>query len=281
MRACAAEELSKRITLRSPWNRARNYYRRNATRFLFTRPLSIHVQVPIISFTFDDFPRSALLTGGAILNQWGAVGTYYAAMGLIGQDSVSGPIFEAQDLSTLLGQGHELGCHTYFHSHSWNTDGQAFETSILENRKALQKLVPGAEFKSLSYPISEPRPMVKRRAVKYFECCRAGGQALNVGTVDLNQLSAFFLEKTRDDIRPVKEIIDRNRESRGWLILATHDVVHEPSPYGCTPEFFAEVVKYAANSGAQVLPVMKALEAIRGGGAAPGLGQAVSRTSVG
>src|SRR5262249_7190058 len=95
-------------------------------------------------------------------------------------------------------------------------------------------------------------------------CCRGGGQTFNVGTVDLNQLSAFFLEKSKNNVRAVKDLIDSTREARAWLILATHDVCQDSSPYGCVPEFFEEVVDYAANSGARILPVVTALEVLRG-----------------
>ena len=43
--------------------------------------------------------------------------------------------------------------------------------------------------------------------------------------------------------------------------MATHDVDDNPSPYGCTPGFFEEIVRYAVNSGAVILPVNKTYEA--------------------
>jgi peptidoglycan/xylan/chitin deacetylase (PgdA/CDA1 family) len=36
------------------------------------------MESPVISFTFDDFPRSALVKAGAILRERGLAGTYYA-----------------------------------------------------------------------------------------------------------------------------------------------------------------------------------------------------------
>jgi hypothetical protein len=46
---------------------------------------------------------------------------------------------------------------------------------------------------------------------------------------------------------------------RGWLIFATHDISSNPTQYGCTPGFFAEVVKCAIASGACVLPIADAV----------------------
>jgi len=238
---------------------------RNIGRVMFRKPVAIRTEFPLISFTFDDFPRSALLAGGKILALHRLAGTYYTALGLLGTEGPSGPLFVADDLTALLGQGHELGCHTYSHCHSWDTGPTAFEDSIIQNRSALRELVPGADFKSFSYPISEPRPFSKRNAARHFLCCRGGGQTFNAGTADLNRLAAYFLEKSRDNMQAVRKVIDENRQARGWLIFATHDISDNPSPYGCTPGFFEEVVEYAIGSGASVLPVAEALKVLRCG----------------
>src|ERR1700681_1152721 len=82
---------------------------RRATSHIWRRPFLIRSQRPLISFTFDDFPRSALLVGGAILHRFGLTGTYYASLGLAGKETASGQIFVPDDLTTLVEQGHELG----------------------------------------------------------------------------------------------------------------------------------------------------------------------------
>jgi peptidoglycan/xylan/chitin deacetylase (PgdA/CDA1 family) len=247
----------------SSWARARRYYQRNVSRLLFRRRLSIRSARPLVSFTFDDFPRSALLAGGSILARYGMAGTYYTALGLLGTEGPSGLLFVLEDLKALLGQGHELGCHTFSHCDSWDTDSVTFEDAIIQNRNALGQMIPGAKFASFSYPISEPTPLNKRKAGKHFLCCRGGGQTFNVGTVDVNQLWSYFLEKTRDQIQPVVDLIEANREARGWLIFSTHDICASPSPYGCTEQYFEKVVQLAVASGARILPVCSALEAIR------------------
>jgi peptidoglycan/xylan/chitin deacetylase (PgdA/CDA1 family) len=239
------------------------YVRRNLASLFFRRPYSIDLDRPIISFTFDDFPRTALLAGGEILRRYGLVGTYYAALGLLGGDSPSGPIFVVEDLKKALDDGHELGCHTFSHCDSWKTLPHAFEQSILQNQRALSELIPDYKFKSFSFPICSPRPMSKRAAARYYLTSRGGGQTFNSGIADLNQLSAFFLERAGGDLELPKALIDRNRKAKGWIVFATHDISRSPSQYGCTPEFFEEVVRYAVQSGAQILSVADALDVIR------------------
>lgn len=248
---------------RTPWRRLRDSYERRAASFVFRRLVQVKPSEAVISFTFDDFPRSALHTGGGILEQFGARATYYACLGLMGQEIATGKLFDAGDLQDLAARGHELGCHTYSHCHAWQTDTRTFEQSVIENGKVLQTLLPGARFETLSFPISTPRPLTKARIANRFQCCRSGGQTFNRGVADLNQLSAFFLEKSRDDFEAIKEVIDRNCRMRGWLIFATHDIADSPTPYGCTPQFFEAVVGYAAASKACILPVTQALRALR------------------
>jgi peptidoglycan/xylan/chitin deacetylase (PgdA/CDA1 family) len=219
-------------------------------------------QQPLISFTFDDFPRSALFTGGSVLEKYGAVGTYYTSLGLMGRTAPTGEMFRQEDLEPLLQRGHELGCHTFSHCHAYDTPAPEFERSILENRRTLRALVPEADFRTLSYPISGPRPNTKRRTAKYFAACRGGGQVYNSGTIDLNNLQAFFLEQSRDNPQAIKELVDSNRRAGGWLVFATHDVCDNPTRFGCHPAFFDEVVRYSLNSGAAIVSVSKALEHI-------------------
>jgi peptidoglycan/xylan/chitin deacetylase (PgdA/CDA1 family) len=245
------------------WPRIQGFCRRTATRTFFTRPVTIQGQKPIVSFTFDDFPRSAWLTGGAVLDRFGLRGTYYASLGLMGRTASTGPICLPEDVRALVARGHELGCHTFAHCHSWDTKTRLFERSILENRAALETLIPGASFRTFSFPISPPRPHTKRMIAGHFACARGGGQTFNVGQTDLNYLRAYFLEKTRDDREAVRDLIEQNRAAGGWLILATHDVCSTPTPFGCTPEFFEDVVQCAVGSGARILPVAEALEVLR------------------
>lgn len=255
--------------------RARDRFAVEATRALVRRRLTVKTPVPLISLTFDDFPRSAFLEAGSILTRYGVRGTYYASLGLMGKQSPMGPMFQAEDLSELLHGGHELGCHTFGHCHSWNTPADLYERAIVENQQALAEMLPGITFETFAYPFSAPHLGVKGVAGRHFVCCRGGGlstrrcfpqagaQTFNSGVTDLNLLCAVFLEKIRDNPEAVKSLIYENARARGWLIFATHDVRDTPSRFGCTPGFFEQVVQWSLESGARILPVVKALDILR------------------
>lgn len=256
--------------------RAQKRLAQETARVLFRRRLAVKTALPLVSFTFDDFPRSAFVEAGSILRRYGALGTYYVSLSLMGKQSHLGPMFQPQDLKELTALGHELGCHTFGHCDSWNTPPDVYERAILENQKVLSELLPGASFQTFAYPISGPRLAVKKVAGRHFLCCRgggmkvgryllrhaAGGQTFNFGTTDLNYLCAFFLERSTGNPEAVERLIDQNARARGWLIFATHDVCDRPSPYGCTPNFFEQVVRWAVDSGACILPVARALETV-------------------
>ena len=238
-------------------------FQRRFARWFGRRPCRINLDQPIVSFTFDDFPRSALVTGGTILNEHGYTGTYYTSFGLMGQSAPTGEIFSRDDLPELIRQQHELGCHTFDHCDSWDTEPAEFEASILRNQQTLARELPGTEFLSLSYPISQPRPQTKRRTAQHYGCARGGGQTFNASVTDLNYLKAFFIEQSRDNFSAIEQVIDANARANGWLIFATHDVCGSPTRFGCTPNLFEDVVACVAKSGATVLPVSTALRKIQ------------------
>lgn len=245
------------------WARLGRACQRRAAQWACRRMVSIHPDVPLISFTFDDFPRSALLEGGEILRKHGCAGTYYTSFGLLGRMEPTGQMFLRQDVEKLATDGHELACHTYDHCDSWDTAPGEFEASIVRNQRAAAELIPGVTMNGLSYPISYPRPGTKRRVARHFDCARGGGQTFNIGRLDANYLKAFFLEQSRDDFELVRRTIQENATSRGWLIFATHDVSDAPTRFGCTPSFFERVLECALETGATVLPLREAWNRVR------------------
>jgi peptidoglycan/xylan/chitin deacetylase (PgdA/CDA1 family) len=245
-------------------NRIAGKYRRTISNRFCRRLVEIKSTVPFISFSFDDAPRTAFSNGGEILKAHGARATFFVSLGMLESDSPSGIIASQDDLHRAVEEGHELGCHTFDHKDPWKTKTEVFEQSMLKNRQVLARVLPNTVFSTFAYPLCNPSPANKRRVGKLFNCCRGGGQTFNAGMADFNLLKAFFLDiRNGDTIDAVRRLIDKNSEFRGWLIFATHDVDDNPSPYGCTKEFFEEVVAYAASSGARLLPVGKACQELQ------------------
>ena len=251
--------------------RARTYYRSRLAARFGRRPHPWAGERAVVSFTFDDFPRSAYFRGGRILESSGVRGTFYAAFGLMGGPSPSGDIFVREDLPGILAAGHEIGCHTYGHLPAWGTGTRRFEQSVIRNMAAMAETVPGGRLLTHSYPLCEPRPGIKRAAGRHFLGCRGGGQSVNTGVLDLNLLRSCFIDaKNRHDAGLFRELLDETRRLKGWLIFSTHDVGPDPSAFGCGPELLEDIVARAAESGALILPVGEVLSRLTGGSSASG-----------
>lgn len=223
---------------------------------LCRREIAVNLPSPIISFSFDDAPRSAFMAGGGILSAFGANATYYVSLGMLGLDTEVGKIASTDDLALAVSQDHELGCHTFDHYDAWFTAKAEYMDSVRKNKEAIDKLLPGLEFTTFAYPKSGATLPVKCELQKRFLCCRGGGQKANIGTADLNLLSAYFLDRRQNQgFEPIKQIIDYNALHKGWLIFATHDISDNPSPFGCSSELFQKTVEYSAKSGAILLTV--------------------------
>lgn len=210
---------------------------------------------PLVSFSFDDFPVSALRIGGEILKSHGARGTYYAAMGLVGKTSpVMGPFFGAGELDALLRDGHELGSHTFGHLSPRSTPLREFAADVMKGRDAVEAVAGAGPSHQFSYPYGHATWRVKGLIGARMGACRGTFPGINTSPVDLNLLRANYVYSGTFDARAVARLVSENAERRGWLIFYTHDVSDRPSKFGCTPGQFESVVKLAAQS-ARILPV--------------------------
>ncbi len=241
--------------------RVANKYRRILVEACARQGFPLAGDCAYVSFTFDDFPRSACTHGGPILRNYGSHGTYYVAMSLLGKDSPVGLIAVDEDLRALVADGHEVGCHTFGHLDGAVASVAEYARSLETNQRAFQEVVPGGRLKSFAYPFDGPRLAVKRALHGRFLCCRGGGQTFNRGVVDLALVKSYFIDyRAGENVDGIADLIRRNRAARGWLVFSTHDVTDAPSPFGCRPGFFEQVVRLARQSGARILPVGKVCE---------------------
>jgi peptidoglycan/xylan/chitin deacetylase (PgdA/CDA1 family) len=243
------------VIIRQLKNKAR---RTLASRFR-RRVLPVRTLGPLVSFTFDDAPRSAMTVGARILETHDVRGTYYLSLGLLGSSSELGPIATEKDVVDVAGRGHELGCHTFDHHDAWHTRTRVYIESVDRNRQALAELLPDHTFRSFAYPKSGATLAVKAALQQRFECCRGGGQTSNVGTTDLNLLYACFIDqRARMTLEAVRGLLDLNAEQRGWLIFAAHAIEDDTSDFACAPKFLEAIVHHSLESGATVMPVAAA-----------------------
>jgi len=228
------------------------------------RPIRYDLPYSIASVTFDDFPRSALLNGGRLLRQFGACGTYYTSLGLMGTDIVSqGPCFTREDLDALVADGHELGCHTYAHVGARQEGLAIFEAEIRKNREEMAKILPGYVLENFAYPGGEVTLRLKRRMRDHAVSSRGCYAGINRGWIDLDLLLCQHLRMDRP-LAEIRKVVDSCISQPGWLIFYVHDVSDKPSVGGCTPEYMEAALEIITQS-CRILTVAGALKFIRAG----------------
>ncbi|HEY7302956.1 MAG TPA: polysaccharide deacetylase family protein [Bryobacteraceae bacterium] len=214
---------------------------------------------PVVSFTFDDFPRSAYTVGGAILKSFGVFGTFYTAFALMNSSNYAGDQFLLDDLYSLVSDGHELGSHTLHHVSSRTFSTRAFVEEVLQGRAAMQR-VPGlAVSDNFAYPFGAVSAAAKRAVGKTMLSCRGIYHGVNGPTVDLNLLRANPLYGHTEQLARVRRLLRRNEEVNGWLVFYTHDVHPQHSTYGCTPALLESAVKLALDRSMKILTVRDVL----------------------
>lgn len=234
--------------------------RRRITQAKAARPVKFAFDEPILSVCFDDFPHSAL-EGARILETRGGRGTFYASAGLSHIDGPSGQGFEPGDLKRLADAGHEIGCHTFSHRDCARVE--TFETllDLAKNRDALAAMGHAAPLVTLAYPYGETSTELKAVLPPRFQAARGILLGLNVGRGDLTQLRAFPL--FGDGLLQARLALPRAAKRRGWMIVFTHDVATEPSPWGTSASDLDAFIVQARELGFALLPVNKALEGMR------------------
>jgi len=249
------------MSIRSGFRSGLGAVRRRVLCSLYQRSVPLGNRGPIVSFTFDDFPRTAYSAGGAILERFEARGTYYAAAGLVNTSNELGEQFRSEDIDSLLEKGHELASHTFHHISCRSVSSADFCEDVEKGRKAIEE-VTGLDSPNFAYPFGHVTLQAKRTLRLGLGSARSIIPGFNGPAIDLNLLRANSLYGGVAGSRRAEELIVENTKRKAWLIFYTHDVRPNPSAFGCTPELLELVVSFAAQSGCRILTVGEALTEI-------------------
>ncbi len=211
----------------------------------------------IVSFSFDDFPRSAAQIGAQTLENYGWRGTYYTSTGFESTKNHLGPLFTAQDVARLVSKGHEIGCHTENHVDCALNPPVVVEREIRQNQKRLRAL--GAPTpRTFAYPFGEASAHSKALLGQHYACLRGVKNGINRRFADAHQLYATALEGGLDDKALALSFVDDLAKAPGWLIFYSHDISPNPGEWGCTPELLQAVCEAVKMAGFEVLPIIEA-----------------------
>ncbi len=215
----------------------------------------------IVSFSFDDCPKSGLENGVSPLDKVGWQSTIYVACGLFDVENHLGKMMSADDTKALHAAGHEIGEHTFSHRDAKSMNLESFELDIAKNQNKLTELgLPPSE--TFAYPYGETYPMLKKAMGEKFRGSRGINHKIHTNSVDLNQIGSLPLYT--DTIDQAVAAVQNLSRSGGWLTFFTHDVRNNPSSYGCRPEDMRKIIDAVKATGVEVLTIKDAISALEG-----------------
>ncbi|KXF79185.1 polysaccharide deacetylase [Paramesorhizobium deserti] len=221
--------------------------------------ISIETSRPLVSFTFDDVPDTALANGARILEEHGVRGTFYIAGSLAGREEPDRALITREGCLELAARGHEVGCHTFSHKKVRHVGAKAMEADLERNRHHLDQIEESAGKRNFAYPYNAGSFRTRHVFERRFATCRAGGEGINRGSVNPFFLHGVEIRQPESHALGLTGRIDELVAEPGWLIFFTHDIASKPTPFGCTPETFDKLVSYTLSSGCAVLTVRDAV----------------------
>ena len=205
---------------------------------------------PVISFTFDDFPKSAL-NGADIVEAHGGKAGFYACTTFMGQRSpVMGEMFDMHTLAELRARGHEIGAHTHTHLDCARAQIGQVERDIGENLVALAEAGHDETVSAFAFPYGETSFAAKRWVGDVFATGRGIMPGVNAGDVDRSQLRAVELGASGVHRKRALAALDACIRDKGWLFFFTHDVGAMPTDYGAPADLIGELAARAVDAGA-------------------------------
>jgi peptidoglycan/xylan/chitin deacetylase (PgdA/CDA1 family) len=218
----------------------------------------------MVSFTFDDVPKSAATVGAPILEEYGGRATFYGAGGLVSQWSGLWAGIDADEIIGLHRNGHEIACHTFSHRRATELNAAGMEAEIEQNRRYFLGLDASIRLENFAYPYGLASVARKGQLGHTFRSSRGILPGVNRDLVDLQFLRATPLVDEHIDAGGIERSFDEATACGGWLIFYGHDVAADPSPYGCTPQLLRHAVQAAARRN---IPIVSVAEALRRAGA--------------
>lgn len=223
-------------------------------------PFRLRNPTAMVSFTFDDVPKSAATTGAAILQEYDALGTFYVIGSQVGARSALWEMVDREDIVALAHGGHEIACHTFSHKRACDLDAEALQEEVDHNQRYLRSLDPAIRVENFAYPFGYGAFIRKHQLKTIFRSCRSIVPGINSGSADLQFLRAMPLIDSRIDHSGIERAFEQAQDTNGWLIFYTHDVADEPSPYGCSPALLRAALDAARRRDIPVLNMVEALQ---------------------
>lgn len=241
------------------WSTVNGRVSNRLARHFRASPHRLPAHAPMVSFTFDDAPDSSASRGAPLLEEHGGRGTFYLAGSLVSQPDDYWVGLSNDAVLALHHGGHEIACHTFSHLRAADLGRAAMANEIAQNRNYFRALDPTIRLQNFAYPYGLASIWRKPQLAGHFHSARSILPGVNRDVIDLQFLRASPLVDREIDTAGVDRLFDEADESGGWLIFYTHDIVKQPSPYGCAPKLLRHALKAAQKRNMPIVTVADAL----------------------
>jgi peptidoglycan/xylan/chitin deacetylase (PgdA/CDA1 family) len=227
--------------------------RRRASRLILNRPAHLETQTrPMLTFSFDDVPASAALTGAQCLEARGVRGTYFLATAMMESHSHLGRFASADEIRALNASGHEIAAHTHDHIDCGTSAYPDICANVAANINAFADMGLSRP-ETFAYPYGDVSPQAKLCTLNRFKAARGLAHGIVRTGVDLNQAPAIGLEGPNALSLGRRWLKRASLRPDNWLIFYSHDVRESPSNWGCVPETLARLIDEGLDLGFDVV----------------------------
>lgn len=244
--------------------------RQRIKRFIYTAVFPLNKTVStdngIISFSFDDVPRTGVTQGAKLLERHNINGSFYISAGMFTRKDEDSRLFANEDdIIELHHNGHHIGCHSFSHGYQ-SKQSTCYSVADCKKNRTLLENITKSEVHHYSYPFGDISLLAKRKLRHQYRTMRSIMSGINYGRTDMSCLKAVSIASINLNKSEVLRLIKEAQNRKGWLIFFTHDVCQNPAPWGTTIDDFEWVIQSALESRCEILPVDKAYDAIANSG---------------
>lgn len=221
---------------------------------------------PMVSITFDNGWRSVYTQAVPVLNNYSYKGTFY-----INPSIIETPHFmSAANLNTLSKSGHEIAAHGYSHADMTMMSQNALDDQLRQGQTYL--IEAGYSANNFALPYGKGDSEVEWFAKKYFATIRGADTGINTRqNINPYNLKALIITKDTDP-EILKEMLDKTRQTHGWLILVYHNVNSDGNEVPATKadnstittKTFTDQIAEIRKANITVLPVETAFKEVSG-----------------
>ncbi len=216
---------------------------------------------PIVTFTFDDFPESALAYGAHVLEQSGARGSFYVSTALLGRDMEHWKVTSTAGVHELHHKNHEIGLHGHVHLPIGIHSAQGLKDDLARNNEILKTIDAGILADNFAYPYGQVNFARKFQLKNLVRSSRTTLSGINCNVIDPQFIRAVLLENASIDHALIDAWLDKAVELNGWLVFVIHDISETPSPFGVSNSLFQYALEGSIRRGLEILTMRMALDA--------------------